>query len=101
VAQLKAPPGVAALLKEADHPVMVRLPYGRGNVTLLAFDVEKDPFASWKGAQDFWKVTLTRLAPQVLTQRDVERGIPGRPGQAGTDLTTRLQLELDKFDTPP
>src|SRR5262249_45654711 len=72
LAELKARPQVEVLRKETGHPLIVRTPYGRGYLTLLAFDVEKAPFASWSGAPDFWQATLTKLAPRVLTQRDVE-----------------------------
>jgi hypothetical protein len=98
--ELKASPGVEILAKEGDFPLMLRTPYGRGNITLLAFNVDKDPFTSWQGAQKFWQAAVTRWAPPVLLQGDDQRGVPRNQRQGG-DLTTRLQVELDKFDTPP
>ncbi len=39
-------------------PVAVRAPYGLGMVTMLAFDVDQEPFASWENRMDFWAALL-------------------------------------------
>src|SRR5262249_33666827 len=69
------------------------------------FDV-KDPFiAEWEGRYLFWQEVVKKQAPVVSTgggnpfvnkfggrNRNIDLG--------GTDLTTRLYQELEKFDTP-
>jgi hypothetical protein len=106
IAKLRADPGAEVILTEEGYPLMVRTPWGRGNVTLLAFDVAKAPFTAWEGAPAFWEVTVQRLAPRALKPGDqalqprVRLGPRGQEVEA-SDLTTILQQELDRFDTPP
>jgi hypothetical protein len=102
IAQLKPRAEVEILAEAEGFPLIVRAPYGRGSVTVLAVDVAKAPFAEWKGAPDFWMTTLTQLAPRVLPpQRDDPGGPMRGRGEPGLDVTTRLQQELDKLGTPP
>jgi hypothetical protein len=106
IAKLKANPSAEIFLEEEGYPLMLRTPYGRGSVTLLAFDVAKAPFTAWEGGPGFWRTLVIRLAPKSLNpdqaqqQRAVRMGPRGVEMEVG-DLTTRLQQELDKFDTPP
>ncbi len=106
IAKLKAGPAVEALVTEETYPLIVRTPYGRGSVTVFAFDVAKAPFTSWEGGPPFWANTVKRLAPKSLTAKQAEEPRNVRMGPRGFeaevgDLTTVLQQELDKFDTPP
>ncbi|MCC6416927.1 MAG: hypothetical protein IT429_01620 [Gemmataceae bacterium] len=96
--------------QQVEAPLIVRTPHGLGSVTVLAFDVASDHFKPdnkgqfrWKGAPDFWAAALRKLAPRVVTQRDQPGpgGFNPRGAWVGDDLTTHLQQELDKFDTPP
>ncbi len=82
------------------QPLMAQMPYGRGQVTLLAFDLDREPFASWEGRVPFLKALVSRLEPripQVLGSQD-EGSRAGQP--AARDLATQLQISLDQFDVP-
>lgn len=71
LARLQRKPGkdVEVLANSGDenkHPLLVRIPYGTGQIVLAAFDVDQLPFSRWGGQNDFWKrlqedmgVTLT------------------------------------------
>ena len=37
------------------HPLLVRIPYGTGQILLTAFDLDQRPFSTWGGQNDFWK----------------------------------------------
>ncbi len=101
IAKLRSPDTVEVRAKEEDGSLMiVRTPYGLGSVTFFAFDVDKAPFTLWKGIPEFWKETLTRLAPKVM-KRDPQQEMRFGEQWVGNDLTSRLHQELDRFDTPP
>lgn len=89
----------------APVPLITRVPYGLGSVTVLAFDVEaaESPFRRWTGRTDFYKSLLQKLAPQVRKGGDQFAQMPmGRSGhEVSHDLSARLSEELDRFDTQP
>ena len=43
-----------AVVSAGGKPVVVSAPKGRGLVTALAFNPEREPFKSWKGREWFW-----------------------------------------------
>src|SRR5262249_52461392 len=82
-------------------PLLVRMPYGRGSISVLAFDLDKGPFTAWTGRVAFWKMLLEKLAPRVTNPVDEPGGARwGKGGASNTDLATEVQRELDKFDVP-
>jgi len=100
VAKLTPDKDVEVLVSEPNGlPILVRMPYGLGNVTLVAFDLDKGPFSVWNGRVDFWKALLARLAPRVVVPPDDAQGRPN-PVLMDTagDVTTALQRDLDRFD---
>ncbi len=100
-ALIKRSVGGKAVEEGLEMPVMVRAPYGRGSVTLLAFDVAQGPFTAWKGAPDFWKAALGRFAPRMIAQKELAFGGPRDEGAGSSDVTSRLHQQLDLFDSPP
>jgi len=48
-----------------DTPLVIIAPRGRGQITLLAFSPELEPFRSWKNAGMFW-AKMIDLSPEVL-----------------------------------
>ena len=54
-------------------PFVVFAPRGRGQVTLLNFAPELEPFRSWKNAPYFW-AKMTDLPPQALVQDNYYTG---------------------------
>jgi hypothetical protein len=85
------------------YPLMVRVPYGRGQVTLLAFDLDRRPFIGWGGQAEFW-VKLLNL-PTELAPNQAQNPVPARGGPfddgSGHDLATLLQGDLEKFEDIP
>jgi hypothetical protein len=104
VARLNPGKDVEVLVSERDgEAVIVRMPYGLGNVTLVAFDLDKGPFSVWNGRVEFWKALLAKLAPRVVVPpQGPDMGQQFNPnafgGGVGDDLTTALQRDLDRFD---
>ncbi len=80
------------LLLADERPAIVTMPYGLGQVTYLAVDLTKEPFATWGGRKQFYLGMLDKLAPKVNPQRDDRGGM--------SDLATFLQRTLDNFDVP-
>jgi hypothetical protein len=85
--------------EESGEPILLRVPYGLGSITLLALDVDQPPFSAWKGAADFWKVLVNRLAPRAPARLLPDSSARLNP-EAGADVSTRLHRELDNFDVP-
>jgi hypothetical protein len=101
VAKLNPDKRVDVLVAEGAgrDPVIVRMPYGLGSVTVVAFDLDKGPFSVWDGRVEFWQALLGRLAPRVIVPPEGPDGMRNAVfGDTGSDLTTGLQRELDKFD---
>jgi hypothetical protein len=78
--------------RAADIPLIVRSHYGLGEVLFVAFDLESEPFAKWRGRPRF-VASLLREQKNALEQ----------PGGAAatrlgyTDLTGQLRGALDQF----
>lgn len=91
-------------------PVMSRVPYGLGSVTVLAFDVQggDGPFNRWNGRTDFYQALVQKLGPKLMVGANDQQQ-QGRWNRKGgprgesysSDLTARLGDELDRFDTAP
>ena len=97
LAPAKMLPGSWEVLKSDDptrdtgKPLIARMPYGLGSITLLAFPIDEAPFTTWGGKVPFLKNLLPLLAPRVnLNDQNDQRGV--------TDLSTDLQRTLDNFD---
>ncbi len=60
------------LLGSAEAPLVVSLPQGRGRVTLLTFNPEREPFRSWSRRNWFWArlcgISAEWLADSARTQ---------------------------------
>src|SRR5262249_50636461 len=82
----------------------VRMPHGLGQLTLLGFDLDLPPFASWDGQAEFWKTLLQQLARSTE-----KRTGPGninwrnrRPDlEYDPDLAGELQTNLEQMPEIP
>ncbi len=77
-------------------PSIVQAPYGLGKITLVAIDVDQEPFGSWLHNRDFWVALLDLRIPGT------EGGQVGGPPQPWQyyefqDLATRFASELEIF----
>jgi hypothetical protein len=105
VAKLQAKPGyeietVAAERKEL--PLIVRGAYGLGSVTVVAFDLDQQPFTSY--LQDlqvkFWNELANLTIPPPKTELMDRRGnFAGN--QQSLDLATQLEMNLEEFADVP
>ncbi|MCE9524704.1 MAG: hypothetical protein K8R36_01460 [Planctomycetales bacterium] len=94
VARLTAVRGKVELAegpRAANVPLVIRTPFGLGEVTFVAFDLDGERFAKWPGRPRF----VSTLLRASRTQEQ-----PG--GQAGvrlgyTDLTGQLRGAMDQF----
>lgn len=88
----------------AGEPILTRLSYGRGNITLAAFDLDKGPLVEWKHGKEFWKSVIISLAPlRTGVLAGGEQGEDGfiDPGpRSNLDLGSQLHRHLDEFDVP-
>ncbi len=57
------------LFSVENTPLAVQAPRGRGQVTLLTFSPEREPFRSWKGRTYFW-AKLASIPPEFFTNTD-------------------------------
>jgi hypothetical protein len=105
VAKLKVKPGQEAEVLidgpqgNEGHPLLVRVPYGLVQVTLLAFDVDQPPFTRWDGQSDFWKRLRTELGVALSKSADNNpRGGFRAYGQpVDNDLAGQLRNALEQF----
>jgi hypothetical protein len=76
-----------------DPPLLVRLPYGLGSMSVLAVDLSTGPVVSWAGRDQLWDKILTRFGPKIAAAE------PSRSAAAAeqNDLATELQREMEEL----
>ncbi|MCS7045990.1 MAG: hypothetical protein NZO58_06515, partial [Gemmataceae bacterium] len=90
--EVLAPP-LGTFNPETDRPLLVRMPYGLGSITLAAFALDEPPLTNWqRGKVEFLKKLILRIGPRSPA-RDVAQDITTR-----NDLGTDLQKALDNFN---
>src|SRR5207248_10563002 len=50
---------IVLALKSDQSPLIIRTSYGLGRVTLVAFDLDLQPFVAWEGQSQFYEKLLT------------------------------------------
>uniref|UniRef100_A0A7C2JYL1 DUF4350 domain-containing protein n=1 Tax=Schlesneria paludicola TaxID=360056 RepID=A0A7C2JYL1_9PLAN len=97
VPRLMAEEGVA-LASSRDDPLLLRAPYGFGEVTVLGLDITQPPLEKWGGLRDFVR-NLVEIAPEptgAATSRTTHR--MGQLTSTGiSDLASQSQACLDHF----
>jgi hypothetical protein len=85
------------LLEQEDVPLAVESTLGAGRVTFLAFDVSKDPFASWKEAPTLWTwLWGPALPPEPTPESPLRRG----PRAVGCLPLVQRALEFPDVEPP-
>jgi hypothetical protein len=86
---------------DKSPPLVVRCPYGLGQIILVAFDLDSGAFASWKGQQEFWKklqsVTSTHPKSYDSVRSGRLRYNPYQQVEDNTDLVSSLYAQLEQF----
>jgi hypothetical protein len=77
-----------------DLPLVVQAPYGMGSVTLVALELNHEPFAGWDGRTDFWLKLL-----EIRKQSQPNANMQGAWGQrALSDISSHLRMQLEHFE---
>ncbi len=87
--------GGKILCTTSSSPIVVRGPYGFGRVTVVALDVDLQPFANWADRGLFWVKALDLRPTSASTSGNANRA---RLIQIGVgDLSTKLREALEQF----
>jgi hypothetical protein len=104
LAKLEPKPGMSmqTILPESSNdkspPLIVRWPYGLGQITLVAFDLDQPPFTTWNGQKDFWRRLLEKLRLKPVTTEAKPPANNMYVGQDNrADLASLLQTRLENF----
>lgn len=113
IAKLEPKPGreVDRILPEAvqaNEPLLiVRGAYGLGQVTVVAFDLDQQPFTTWSGQSTFWSRLIGpkstwRIGPVVTEQANPNQP-PGfrQYGAQDEDVASQLERNLELFPDVP
>jgi hypothetical protein len=108
VARLLRKPGrevetvVPAREGDPSPPLIVRAPFGMGQVMLVAFDLDQPPFMSWAGQGKFWErlQDKTRTKPADPNQPNTPQYRYGT-GDSTNDLAAALERNLENFQDIP
>jgi len=93
VAGLRRRAGVD-VVRDGEQPVIVTAPKGRGRVTVLAFNPERDPFKNWKHRSWFW-ARVAGVTSELLVQGDFNAwGGRGMDAVFGAMIETRQVQKL-------
>jgi hypothetical protein len=91
-------PLLPARADEQVAPLVLRWPYGTGQVTLVAFDLDRPPFTTWVGQADFWKVLLPRCGVKPPAKPSQSPKSVSSEDRGVADLASDLQKRLDQFE---
>lgn len=82
--------------RPADLPLVVRTPFGFGQVTLVTVDPDQPPLRNWKGISSF----LRKVLPQAAAGDGGEAVADVSPyfSLGFVDLTGQLRSAMDHFD---
>jgi hypothetical protein len=95
---------VVLALKSDQAPLIIRAPYGMGRVTLVAFDLDLQPFASWEGQSQFYEKLLTESQDLARDPSRRQGNQPANPFGGDTmagEVASDLQYSLEQFEDVP
>jgi hypothetical protein len=104
IAKLERKPGreIDVLLAEPNgQPIIVSGAYGRGRVTVVAFDVDAPPFTTWlaSGQRGFWNKLRDLTAPAFRGEAANQPRVYGQ--QDTSDVASQLETNLEDFEDVP
>jgi hypothetical protein len=90
--------------KSEEFPLIIRTPFGMGQVTLIAFDLDTQPFTSWTGQNQFWEKLLTEThhLPNDPGRRNRNNQFnPWGGFETSEEVAARLENSLEQFEDVP
>ncbi|MDA0659069.1 MAG: hypothetical protein O2931_06840 [Planctomycetota bacterium] len=82
----------------SQRPIWVQAPYGLGQITFLAMDMNRPPIQGWPGTAEFINRCIeTSLGKEETGDASVRHGQASHLGYR--DLTGQLRSALDQFDS--
>jgi hypothetical protein len=82
--------------QQTELPLVVRRPFGLGEVVYVAVDLDQPPLVEWKGRGQF--VSKLIGLPAAGSDASTEAGDGGMTSTGLTDLSSQLRGALDQFD---
>jgi hypothetical protein len=95
---------IVLALKSDQSPLIVRTSYGLGRVTLVAFDLDLQPFLAWEGQSQFYEKLLTEShdLPRDPSHRQNNQFNPmGFGDNSAGEVAGDLQVSLEQFEDVP
>jgi len=80
------------------RPLVASRPYRFGLVTLVAFDVDREPFAVWKGRIGFWAALLNLNTADTAEQTDKDLRQTALTREVFSDVSLDLKGYLDRVE---
>ncbi|MBI1345451.1 hypothetical protein GC163_04105 [bacterium] len=97
IPQLPASPGLV-LASSRDNPLLLRMPWGLGEVLLVAVDLTQPPLANWGGLDDFVRKLVETDAASLTARRSSDQNASRPLTSSGiTDLASQLMATQDNF----
>lgn len=89
------------LREQEGVPLVVRASYGLGRVTMVAFDLDSEPFLSWEGQRAFWDRLRLQEGREPRTESGQQR-LPAMYYQGdGNEIAGSLLRGLEEFEDVP
>lgn len=94
------------LADDKGQALIVQAPFGMGRVTVVAFDLDRTPFSSWPGQNEFWLQLLNHAwareaaLAKPTAEGEIYRGRAYSPDyEEGnqTELLARVQASLEDY----
>jgi hypothetical protein len=100
LARLQACPEAEILCRdeETGQPILLRLPWGRGQISLLAFALDAPAFRQWAGRWVFWQALRNALAPHTTWRHPPLAATAAE--DAAQDIGAFLARHLEQFEGP-
>jgi hypothetical protein len=84
-----------------DSPLLIaRAPHGLGQITLVAFDLDTQPFTTWGGQAEFWKKLQEKTRTKPIETAVATTYRQNSP-QQDDELAAALERELENFQDIP
>ncbi len=88
--------GTVLISARKDQPMLVRVPYGFGQVTFFALDLDRPPLSKWEAVGAFCQMLLSDDAGPATNENN-RRGRSQLTHSGITELATQLHAVIEQF----